>query len=351
MAEMFKTKRTTLYYKLEARLHNVADRIRIKINDWRNGKVDYEHDEDVRDFDGMRLGCDYVVNVYLREWARLAISEGRLIVTENADGIKIARWVNKKEEKERQHLVDTYLPTFILPQDSRIDATKLKVYLNSLSAWARSRSHYLRPIPGNEGWCSQLESLAQMCDTFVLLIDSSDMDQNADIRQMESWISTLFKGESFMQYAPQKGSRELIDSPAKMASHIKRTVWMNFTGGDSKHLDCSFLYPSEREKMKQHITMWAESEENYYNELIQLMPFLLTDDQLILVVTDYQDGEVSPKHPILVRLESQIENLSDFIVHPNLNEEQSDSVKLVRNNNTLSLIPFDHADLLKWPAT
>lgn len=101
MAEMFRTKRTTMYYKLEARLHNVADRIRIKINDWRNGKVDYKHDEDVTDFDGVRQGGDYVVNVYLREWARLAISEGRLIVTENADGIKIARWVNKKEEKER----------------------------------------------------------------------------------------------------------------------------------------------------------------------------------------------------------------------------------------------------------
>jgi hypothetical protein len=111
-----------------------------------------------------------------------------------------------------------------------------------------------------------------------------------------------------------------------MASHSKRTVWMNFTGGDSKHLDCSFLYPSEREKMKQHITMWAESEENYYNELTQLMPFLLADDQLILVVTDYQDGEVSPKHPILVRLESQIENLSDFIVYPNLNEENVEAM-------------------------
>jgi len=101
MAEMFRTKRTTMYYKLEARLHDVADRIRIKINDWRNGQVNYEHDKDVRDFDCVRLGGDYVVNVYLREWARLAISEGRLILTENADGIKIARWVNKKEEKER----------------------------------------------------------------------------------------------------------------------------------------------------------------------------------------------------------------------------------------------------------
>ena len=256
---------------------------------------------------------------------------------------------NQKEEKERTVLVKTYLPSFEAMGKDTISVMKLKVYLNSLSGWARNHVHFLQEKPGNEGWCSQLGSLAQMCETFVLLLDYSGVKEAIDVKQVDSWISTLYKGESFMQYAPQKGSRELIDSPAKMASHSKRTVWMNFSGGDSKHLDCSFLYPSEREKMKQHITMWAESEENYYNELIQLLPFLLTDDQLILVVTDYQDGEVSPKHHILVRLESQIENLSDFIVYPNLNEEQSDSVKLVRNNNTLSLIPFDHADLLKWP--
>ena len=256
---------------------------------------------------------------------------------------------NQKEEKERTVLVKTYLPSFEATGKDAISVMKLKVYLNSLSGWARNHVHFLREKPGNEGWCSQLESLAQMCETFMFLLDYSEVKDAIDVKQVDSWISTLYKGESFIQYAPQKGSMELIDSPAKMASHSKRTVWMNFSGGDSKHLDCSFLYPSEREKMKQHITMWNESEENYYNELMQLMPFLLTDDQLILVVTDYQDGEVSPKHPILVRLESQIENLSDFIIHPNLNEEHSDSVKLVRNNNTLSLIPFDHADLLKWP--
>ena len=256
---------------------------------------------------------------------------------------------NQKEEKVRRALVKTYLPPFEATGKDTIDVVRLKVYLNSLSGWARNHVHSLRKKPGNEGWCSQLESLAQMCETFVLLLDYSGVKENIDAKQVDSWISTLYKGESFMQYAPQKGSRELIDSPAKMASHCRRTVWMNFSGGDSRHLDCGFLYPSEKEKMKHHITMWEEAQENYYNELMQLMPFLLTDAQLILVVTDYQGGEVSPKHPLLVRLESQIENLSDFIVRTNLNEEKSDNVKLVRNNNTQPLVSFDHADLLKWP--
>ena len=256
---------------------------------------------------------------------------------------------NKREEKERQLLVNTYLPSFEVSDKKKIDSTKLKVYLNSLSGWACGRVHILRKKTDNDGWCSQLECLAQMCDTFVLLIDSSDMGEQIDFRQVESWISTLYKGETFMQYGSQKGSMELIDSPSKMAAHSRRTIWMNFSGGDVPHLDCSFLYPSEKERIQKSLTIWEEHKELAYHQTMRLLPFLMTDEQLILVVTDYTGGEPSQKHPLMVRLESQIDNLDDFIVTPNLLDEEMEDVKLVRNNNTESLISFDHADLLKWP--
>ena len=256
---------------------------------------------------------------------------------------------NEKEKKERQLLVKTYLPSFNVTSDNKIDSTRLMSYLNSLSGWARSRAHFLGEKQGNEGWCSQLECLAQMCDTFVLLLQSSDMGEYVDFKQIDSWISTLYKGESFMQYATQRGSRELIDSPSKMAAVSKRTVWMNFVGGDVPTLDCAFLYPTERAKIKDSLTLWDERKELDYHYQMQLLPFFMTEEQMILVVTDYVGGEPAPKHPIMVRLESQVENLSDFIVEPNLYHEEAEKVKLVRNNNIQSLISFEHADLLKWP--
>ena len=256
---------------------------------------------------------------------------------------------DKNEKKERQLLVNTYLPSFDVPSDNKIDCTRLMTYLNSISGWARSRAHFLSEKSGNEGWCSQLESLAQMCDTFVLLLESSDMGEYVDFKQVESWISTLYKGESFMQYAAQRGSRELIDSPSKMAADSGRTVWMNFVGGDVPTLDCAFLYPTERAKVKDSLMLWDERKELDFHHQMQLLPFFMTEEQLILVVTDYVGGESAPKHPIMVRLESQVENLNDFITEPNLYQEETEKVKLVRNNNIQSLIPFDHADLLKWP--
>ena len=256
---------------------------------------------------------------------------------------------DEREKKEREQLVKVYLPPFEI--QNKVDTIRIKSYLNSLSGWAVSRALFLREKSNNEGWISQLQSLAQMCDTFNLLLDSSSMGDYADWKQVDSWVSTLYKGETFMQYASQKGSRELIDSPAKIAARSKRTIWMNFTGDNSHQLDCAFLYPSERNKIEKKLTLWDERKEADYHQMMEMKPFMMTDQQLILVVTDYVGGELAQKHPFMVRMESLIDkdNLKEFIKTPNLLEEETENVGLVRNENVLSQIEFDHADLLKWP--
>lgn len=288
--------------------------------------------------------CQKVVNDYIMGKYTFHDKEEDM---ELSDKAKAKR--NEREKKERELLVKVYLPSFDV--QNKVDTIRIKSYLNSLSSWATSRAHFLREKPNNEGWISQLQSLAEMCDTFILLLDSSSMGENADWKQVDSWVSTLYKGETFMQYASQKGSRELIDSPAKMAARSKRTIWMNFTGDNGRQLDCGFLYPSERKKVKDSLKLWDERKETDFHQKMEMMPLLMTDEQLILVVTDYVGGEPAQKHPFMVRLESLIdkENLKVFIRTPNLLKEEMENVQLVRNENTQSQIAFDHADLLKWP--
>ena len=254
---------------------------------------------------------------------------------------------DEHERQEREQRVKVYLPSFEVKDE--VETIALESYLNSLSGWASNRAHVLRESPNNEGWISQLESLSQMCDTFILLLDSSSMGQYADWKQVDSWVSTLYKGETFMQYSPQRGSRELIDSPAKMAAHSNRTVWMNFMGDTGHQLDCSFLYPSEKETIKDCLTLWNERKETDYHQKMEMLPLLMTDEQMILIVTDYAGGEPTQKHPFMVRMESQVKNLEDFIVTPNLLNENTEDVSLVRNANMQPCINFSHADLLKWP--
>lgn len=256
---------------------------------------------------------------------------------------------HKKEAQKRHQLVNSYLPPFECENSEAISTTRLKSYLNSLSGWAKSHAHVLKDSEGNEGWCSQLDSLAQMCDTFVMLLDASGTGNTVDKKQLDSWISTLYKGESFVQYAAQVGSRMLIDSPSKMATHSKRTVWMNFAGGDSRQLDCSFLYPTERKALKDTLHFWDEGCETAYHEQMQLMPFMMTDHQLILVTTTVTDGEVTPMHPALVRIKEQVENWEKFVITPNLLNEEMDAVIPAVKPITGNMLTFDYAENIKWP--
>ena len=256
---------------------------------------------------------------------------------------------HQKEAKERSRKVNTYLPPFEVKEQVGIETTRLKSYLNSLASWANGLSASLRKTTDNEGWCSQLDSLAQMCYTFVLLIDAADAGETIDVKQVDSWISTLYKGEQFMQYAAQIGSRMLIDSPAKMAAHSNRTVWMNFAGGEARQLDCSFLYPTERKAMKGVMTFWDEKRETVYNEQMQLMPFLTTDQQLILVTTTQTGGELTPVHPALVKIKAQVKNWEAFVKTPNLLDEEMEPVTIVDNRLDGDMLSFAHAEQLKWP--
>ena len=199
-----------------------------------------------------------------------------------------------------------------------------------------------------EGWISQLECLAQICETFVLLIDSSTTAKAVDWKQMESWVNSLYRGQTFMQYVAQKGCREVIDSPAKMAAPSRCTAWMNFVGDEGGTMDCSFLYPSERETLKK--LLWDDGKESAYHRRMEMLPLLMTSEQLILVVTDYVGGELAQKHPLLVRLESQVENLKDFIVTPSLFEDmKTEMVEVVDNRNEENKIKIKDAASLEWP--
>lgn len=287
--------------------------------------------------------CQEVVNNYIK---------GKYTYHDKEEDEKLTEEQRAKrdehEKKERKQRVRVYLPSFEVKEN--VETIALKSYLNSLSGWASNCAHVLRENPNNEGWTSQLESLSQMCDTFILLLDSSNMGQYADWKQVDSWVSTLYEGETFMQYAPQRGSRELIDSPAKMAARSKRTIWMNFMGDFGHQLDCSFLYPSEKETIKDSLTLWDERKETDYHQKMEMLPLLMTDEQIILIVTDYAGGEPTQKHPFMVRLESQVKNLKDFIIMPNLLDENTENISLVSNENIQPCINFSHANLLKWPS-
>ena len=189
-----------------------------------------------------------------------------------------------------------------------------------------------------------------MCDTFELLMETATVGDYIDYLHIDSWISTLYKGESIQQYKAQIGSLTLIEDGAKMAATCNKTVWVSFSDYERKMLDLGFLYPTERDAVKDSLTIWDEDKETKYMQLMRLTPFLMTEQQLTLVVTDYTDGEATPKSPILVRLENQVQNLEIFTKTPSLLAEETEGINLIRNNDPHGeKFEIERPDLLRWP--
>ena len=122
-------------------------------------------------------------------------------------------------------------------------------------------------------------------------------------------------------------------------------------GDDGQTQECAFLYPSEKRKLtgQHYINPWDEASESHYHEHMRMTPLRMTEDQLILVVCKTRGGEATLKHPLIVRLEQQVENIEKFILTPKIDTGNMTQVEIVKNGGVTAELKFDHADKLKWP--
>lgn len=254
-----------------------------------------------------------------------------------------------RRKKHRQQLVDTWLPPMEpRVKDGETDVQAAARYVARLGAWARSYIHNIKDAEDKGNWLSQLNTLADMCDTFQLLIDNAEGDITS--KDIDSWITTIYKGGEFPQYAPQIGARQLISNEANMVAVAPSTVWLMDGSYSRSHLDLDFLYPAEKESIASQLTAWNSDCERKYNELMSLTPFTHTGKKLTLVYTDIAAGERAQKHPLLIRLEKLIINFDKLQQEPALYDEPTVAVKPVDNAPTEAQLHVDHPEQLRWPS-
>lgn len=256
--------------------------------------------------------------------------------------------LREKDKKMRTKLVEMFLPS--LEKEDYISTEVLKAFVAELSSWARQKAHFMAEKQENNLWGEQLSSVALMADVFRMLLNTLE-SEDVDYKTVDSWISTIYTKNTFTNAIAEKGCHTVVNSPAKVISVADKTVWMGVEGDDSHNLECSFLYPTEREKLRemQCIHAWDEQKENHYHERMTLTPLMQTQKQLILVVCEHRNGELTQKHPLMVRLEQQVKDLKTIIRYPKLDESNMEKVEIVENAGVSAELKFEHADLIKWP--
>ena len=256
--------------------------------------------------------------------------------------------IRLKDKEERQKQVSVFLPS--LERSNTINTEVVKQFVIELSSWARQRAHFMAGEADNEQWVEQLMTVSAMCDAFHILLGTVNTD-TIDYKTIDSWMSTVYEKGAYTNAIAERGCRTVVDSPAKIASVVNKTVWMGVDGDANQGQECAFLYPSEKAELVKHMYMhpWAEDAENNYHEQVMMTPLLMTSGQLILVVRERIGGEQTLKHPLIVRLEQQIENIEDFVVRPSIGVKDRYKVETVKNGGEAAELPFRHSDKIQWP--
>lgn len=257
--------------------------------------------------------------------------------------------IRQMDKKKRQKQVTVFLPS--LESSNTINTEDVKVFVAELSSWARQRAHLMAGETDNEQWVEQLIRVSAMCDAFYILLGTVNT-HTIDYKTIDSWMSTIYEKGAYTNAIAERGCRIVVDSPAKMASVANKTIWIGVDGDTSQGKEeCAFLYPSEKEQLSKmmYIHSWTEECENNYHEQEIMTPLRMTKDQLILVVRERIGGEQPLKHPLIVRLEQQVENIENFVVRPSIGVEDRHEIDVVENGGVSAELHFEHADKMKWP--
>lgn len=257
--------------------------------------------------------------------------------------------LRRQDRKKRVRLVEQFLPS----QESRneIRTEEVKRFMGNLSSWARKHSHLMAEShEENQLWIEQLQAVAGMADAMNIMLDTVDTEI-IDPMLLDSWMSTIYEPAAFTHAIAERGCRTVVDHPSKLVTLADKVVWMNFEGGDSINLECSFLYPSEHKALinKQYITPWEQEKETYYNRRMMMNAFTMTRKQLILSYAERRGGEKTQKHPLLIQMEEMVTSLDPVVKEMDLPADKLNAIEIVENGGNPAELQFEHADKLKWP--
>lgn len=258
-------------------------------------------------------------------------------------------------DEELGGILNAFMPSMETPEDvlrqkNVVEVGILKAFTKGMAGWLRQQVAVLQSV-GREAEAEQLAVASKQADAIDHLLQDNHIGGKIPFNRLQGWIGSLYEPSSFVQYSAQTGCRNVIDRPGKMIATSKSTVWYGFNGGDPIAPTYSFLSPREKKEMP-HLQLWNEDKERRYRQAMKLLPFLLTEEELVLVTCANDGAKPLPKEPILIQLENTFKRLGKAPVTTLPVIPESLRKRMPRVNNHLeSLLGFhiQNGAKLKWP--
>lgn len=214
--------------------------------------------------------------------------------------------IEEKERKEKisknKDRVDNFLYFFEKSQNEKneIEISKVINFVINLKLWCASQINLNDKLNPYEK--AQLVFVKDQCAAMQDIL-SAETSETIEYKKIESMLGSINSAVEMPLYQAEENCHNVIDSFGKMAASSHKTICCGFYDKPEEKLRYSFLY--EEEKTELGLNFWKEEDERQFNRLTMLMPFVYSE-QLTLVTADKNGTENTKKHPIIIRLESQI---------------------------------------------
>lgn len=254
----------------------------------------------------------------------------------------------KKVEERRRHDREEKVRLFVpyLAPEYRTGENAERT-LMQLSVWARQRIHSLDEDDNSEAVATQLNALADSIDILMLLF--SERDERFDLSLANEWVRDIPAEITLPQHPARVGAIFTVTRPWDIVSEAACIVWANMENEDMPDFECEFLLPTEREAIARNASFWDRKDETRYRFLNSIIPFLFAKDKITLTCAGKRGGELIVPHPLLTRLEVQIENFTEFVIHRDTAAKRTLGVETVDNSSSQSEFRFRNADRIMMP--
>ncbi|ACX75375.1 conserved domain protein [Fibrobacter succinogenes subsp. succinogenes S85] len=257
--------------------------------------------------------------------------------------------LSNAEDKDKER-IKYFLPDISKPEEAignePIKKSVILDYVKQLSQWINANLHMeMNDFEKNHlmGALSICSAMARMLE----LIDAAEVSYDDLILNFDS-ISTEIESEISESMV---GCQNLISLSSNIASIADSTIWCDFYNPDEQALSYDFLLPQEKEILKGNV--WTGENEQKFNRLNKLLPFMLTQNKLTLVTVKKDGTKDVVKDPILIRLEK---NMDKELTKEPLSLKQTLDVSTEtieqfnnRHQDEDGTIHFERKDLVSFP--
>lgn len=266
--------------------------------------------------------------------------------------------LSKAEDKDKER-IKCFLPDIEKQEDAigdgPVKTSTILEYLNKLSQWINSKLHVEKDDSEkeiNDFEKNHLTGALSICSAMTRMLELIDADEVSYDDLILNFDSISTEIESKISES-KVGCQNLIASSSNIASIADSTIWCDFYNPDEQALSYDFLLPQEKESLKENV--WTSENEQKFNRLNKLLPFMLTKNRLTLVTVKKDGTKDVVKDPILIRLEK---NMDKELTNEPLSLKQTlgvPTVAIVQFNNRHQdedgTIHFNRNDLVSFSQT